>query len=80
MSKKEMLQTVIADYKAHRNMVSEIHIHYTNGTKSGIGNKEVIQKVMDTLINEAEGQLLELKYGKCPNFAPKPDVKQGKKG
>lgn len=55
-----MLQTVIADYKAHRNMVSEIHIHYTNGTKSGIGNKAVIQKVMDMLIAEAERQLKSL--------------------
>lgn len=60
MSKKEMLQTVIADYKAHRNMVSEIYIHYTNGTKSGIGNKAVIQKVMDMLIAEAERQLKSL--------------------
>ena len=60
MSKKEMLKSVIADYKAHRNMVSEIHIHYTNGTKSGIGNKAVIQKVMDLLISEAEKQLSEL--------------------
>ena len=75
-----MLESVIADYKAHRDMAKEIHILCANGTKAGIGNKEVIQKVMDTLINEAEGQLLELKYGKCPNFAPKPDVKQGKKG
>ena len=75
-----MLESVIADYKAHRDMVREIHILYKNGTKAGIGNKEVIQKVMDTLIDEAESQLLELKYGKCPNFAPKPDVKQGKKG
>lgn len=55
-----MLESVIADYKAHRNMVSEIHIHYTNGTKSGIGNKAVIQKVMDLLISEAEKQLSEL--------------------
>lgn len=55
-----MLKSVIADYKAHRNMVSEIHIHYTNGTKSGIGNKAVIQKVMDLLISEAEKQLSEL--------------------
>jgi len=84
MSKKEMLESVIADYKAHRDKVREIHILYRNGTKAGIGNNEVIRKVMDTLIEEAESQLLELKYGKwygkCPNFVPKPDVKQGKNG
>lgn len=60
MGKKEMLQAVIADYKAHRDMVSEIHIHYNNGTKSGIGNKDVIKNVMDLLIGEAESQLKEL--------------------
>lgn len=60
MSKKEMLQSVIADYKAHRNKVSEIHILYNNGTRAGIGNKEIIQKVMDFLIGEAERQLKEL--------------------
>ncbi len=60
MSKKEMLQSVIADYKAHRDMAREIHILYNNGTKAGIGNKDVIRKVMDTLIAEAERQLNEL--------------------
>lgn len=60
MSKKEMLESVIADYKAHRNMATEIHILYSNGTKAGIGNKDVIQKVMDTLIEEAERQLSEI--------------------
>lgn len=58
--KKEMLQSVIADYKAHRHMVREIHILYNNGTKAGIGNKDIIQMVMDCLIGEAERQLKEL--------------------
>lgn len=59
-TKKEMLRSVISDYKAHRDMVREIHILYDNGTKAGIGNKDVIGKVMDMLISEAERQLKEL--------------------
>ena len=59
-TKKEMLQSVIADYKAHRDKVTEIHLLYNNGMKSGIGNKDVIQMVMNTLIAEAERQLSEL--------------------
>lgn len=82
MSKKEMLRSVLCDYKAHRDMVKEIQILYEDGIKAGIGNQEVIRMVMDTLISEAERQLLALTCGfeKCPNFEPKPDVKQGKKG
>ena len=60
MNQKEMLQAVIADYENHRNMAYEIHIKYSNGTKAGIGNKAVIQKVIDTLIAEAKRQLSEL--------------------
>lgn len=60
MSKKEMLQSVIADYKAHIDVVHEIHILYNDGTKAGIGNPFVIRKVMNTLIDEAERQLSEL--------------------
>lgn len=60
MGKKEMLESVIADYKAHRGKVMEIHLLYANGTKAGIGNPTVIQKVMDMLISEAERQLKNL--------------------
>lgn len=81
MSKKEMLRSVICDYKAHRDMVKEIHILYKDGTKAGIGNQEVIRMVMNTLISEAERQLLALTWGaeKCPNYEPKTNEKPDKK-
>lgn len=60
MSKREMLEGVLEDYKSHLHMVKEIHIIYANGTKAGIGNPHVIGLVMDTLISEAERQLNEL--------------------
>lgn len=59
MNKKTMLQTVIADYRANRDRYTLIELHRDDGHKSGIGNKDIIRKLVDALIAEAERQLAE---------------------
>ena len=61
-NKKEMLEHCLREYeimmKNDECKVIEFVRH--NGTKCGIGNKEIIQKVMMLLISEAKQQLAEL--------------------
>ena len=61
-NKKEMLENCISEYE---NMLKNdeckvIELVRYNGTKGGIGNKEIIQKVLMLLISEAKQQLAEL--------------------
>jgi hypothetical protein len=62
MSKKEMLQNCLNDYERMlkngdcRVVVFERH----DGNKSGVGNKEIIQKLLMLLVSEAKQQLAEL--------------------
>ena len=61
-NKKEMLENCLREYeimmKNDERKVIEL-VRY-NGTKGGIGNKEIIQKVLMLLISEAKQQLAEL--------------------
>ena len=62
MSKKEMLQQCLNDYERMlkngdcRVVVFERY----DGNKSGVGNKEIIQKLLMLLVIEAKQQLAEL--------------------
>ena len=61
-SKKEMLENCLREYE---NMLKNdeckvIDLVRYNGTKGGVGNKEIIQKVLMLLISEAKQQLAEL--------------------
>ena len=61
-NKKEMLEHCLRDYEImmkndERNVIDLVRY---NGTKCGIGNKEIIQKVLMLLISEAKQQLAEL--------------------
>ena len=61
-NEKEMLEHCISEYE---NMLKNdeckvIELVRYNGTKGGIGNKEIIQKVLMLLISEAKQQLSEL--------------------
>ena len=61
-NKKEMLEHCLREYE---NMLKNdeckvIDFVRYNGTKGGVGNKEIIQKVLMLLISEAKQQLAEL--------------------
>lgn len=61
-NEKEMLENCLHEYE---NMLKNdeckvIDLVRYNGTKGGIGNKEIIQKVLMLLISEAKQQLAEL--------------------
>lgn len=58
MTKKEQLQFILDDYNRHE--CREIHLIWTNGLKSGIGNPEIVNKVMTMLKAELEKQINEL--------------------
>lgn len=58
MTKKQQLQEILDDFSSHE--CKEIHLIWTNGLKGGIGNKEVIGKVMNFLINELKEQIKAL--------------------
>lgn len=57
-TRKEMLQEVMDDFK-NRKCV-EIHLIWSDGCKSGIGNPKAIEVAMTALIHELEIQLNEL--------------------
>ena len=61
-NKKEKLEHCLREYE---NMLKNdeckvIELVRYNGTKGGIGNKEIIQKVLMLLISESKQQLAEL--------------------
>lgn len=60
MSKKEAFQHIITDYEERRSTATLIEVYWKDGSKAGIGNPEVIQKVIDCVISEARKQLAEL--------------------
>ena len=73
MSKKEMLQQCLNDYERMlKNCLNDYERMLKNGdcrvvvferydgNKSGIGNKEIIQKLLMLLVSEAKQQLAEL--------------------
>lgn len=61
-NKKEMLEHSIREYEImmKNDECKVIELVRYNGTKGGIGNKEIIQKVLMLLISEAKQQLAEL--------------------
>ena len=61
-NKKEMLENCLREYEImmKNDECKVIDLVRYNGTKGGIGNKEVIQKVLMLLISEAKQQLAEL--------------------
>ena len=61
-NKKEMLEHCLRDYEImmKNDECNVIDLVRYNGTKCGIGNKEIIQKVLMLLISEAKQQLAEL--------------------
>lgn len=56
-TKKEMLQEVLRDFQTRRCV--EIHLIWSDGCKSGIGNPKAIEVAMTALLNELERQLNE---------------------
>lgn len=52
---KFQLQEILDDFSSHE--CKEIHLIWTNGLKGGIGNKEVINKVMTLLKSELQEQI-----------------------
>lgn len=61
-NEKEMLEHCLREYEImlKNNECKVIELVRYNGTKGGIGNKEIIQKVLMLLISEAKQQLAEL--------------------
>ena len=61
-NKKEMLENCLREYEImmKNDECKVIDLVRYNGTKGGIGNKEIIQKVLMLLISEAKQQLAEL--------------------
>ena len=61
-NKKEMLENCIREYEImmKNDECKVIELVRYNGTKGGVGNKEIIQKVLMLLISEAKQQLAEL--------------------
>ena len=61
-NKKEMLENCLREYEImmKNDECKVIELVRYNGTKGGIGNKEIIQKVLMFLISEAKQQLAEL--------------------
>lgn len=61
-NKKEMLEHCIRECEImmKNDECKVIELVRYNGTKGGIGNKEIIQKVLMLLISEAKQQLAEL--------------------
>ena len=61
-NKKEMLENCLREYEImmKNDECKVIELVRCNGTKGGIGNKEIIQKVLMLLISEAKQQLAEL--------------------
>ena len=61
-NKKEMLEHCLREYEIMMkdDECNVIDLVRYNGTKCGIGNKEIIQKVLMLLISEAKQQLAEL--------------------
>ena len=61
-NKKEMLENCLRDYEImmKNDECKVIELVRYNGTKGGVGNKEIIQKVLMLLISEAKQQLAEL--------------------
>lgn len=46
MDKQEILKRIIEDYKSHIEKCTVVEFHWQDGKKSGIGNKEIIEKLM----------------------------------
>lgn len=59
-NKKEMLEHCLREIMIKNDECKVIELVRYNGTKGGIGNKEIIQKVLMLLISEAKQQLAEL--------------------
>lgn len=61
-NEKEMLEHFLREYEImlKNDECKVIELVRYNGTKGGIGNKEIIQKVLMLLISEAKQQLAEL--------------------
>ena len=61
-NEKEMLEHCLREYEImmKNDECKVIELVRYNGTKGGIGNKEIIQKVLMLLISEAKQQLAEL--------------------
>ena len=61
-NKKEMLEHCLREYEImiKNDECKVIGLVRYNGTKGGIGNKEIIQKVLMLLTSEAKQQLAEL--------------------
>ena len=61
-NKKEMLEHCLREYEImmKNDECKVIELVRYNGTKGGICNKEIIQKVLMLLISEAKQQLAEL--------------------
>ena len=61
-NKTEMLENCLREYEImiNNDECKVIELVRYNGTKGGIGNKEIIQKVLMLLISEAKQQLAEL--------------------
>jgi galactokinase/mevalonate kinase-like predicted kinase len=56
-TKKEMLQKVMEDFQTRKCV--EIHIIWSDGNKSGIGNPKAIEVAMMALLHELERQINE---------------------
>lgn len=54
-TKKEMLQSVLDDFKSHKCI--EIHLIWSDGRKGGIGNTKAIEVAMAALLQELEKQI-----------------------
>ena len=61
-NKKEVLGHCLREYEImiKNDECKVVELVRYNGTKGGIGNKEIIQKVLMLLISEAKQQLAEL--------------------
>ncbi len=57
MSKKEMLENVLADYERHE--CKQIELVWNDGTRAGIGNKQAINVAMTALKAELKRQMNE---------------------
>lgn len=57
-TKKEALQEVMRDFQTRRCI--EIHLIWSDRSKSGIGNPKAIEVAMKALFNELERQIKEL--------------------
>lgn len=57
MEKQEALKKIIEDYKSHMGKCTVVEFHWLDGKKAGIGNKEIVEKLMAMVINEAQKQL-----------------------